>query len=71
MKTFGLGDLAYYVFRPLVYFIDWVWATDLRHCSVCKARRKRWNALLSVPLWLAVTLGVTIGVALIWWGRET
>ena len=42
MKTdpiFGLGDLAYYVFRPVVYSIDLVWGTDLRACDKCKERR--------------------------------
>lgn len=43
MKKIGLGDVAYYLFRPVVYVIDWVWGTDLKDCSVCKARRARWN----------------------------
>lgn len=68
MKTFGLGDLAYYLFRPVVYGVDAVWGTDLRHCSVCKARRKRWNAVASVPRWLAATFAVTMCGALISWG---
>lgn len=45
MTTPALGDLAYYVFRPAVYVIDFVWGTDLRHCQVCKKRRARWNNL--------------------------
>lgn len=67
MKTFGLGDLAYYLFRPVVYFIDFVWQTDLKDCQVCVARRERWNDLLSVPAWVALAaLTIVVGVA-IWW----
>lgn len=66
MKPFGLGDLAYYAFRPAVLVIDAVWGTDLRDCDVCKARRKRWNALASVPGWMAF-LGVTVLSALLVW----
>jgi hypothetical protein len=71
MKTFGLGDLAYYAFRPLVYFIDWVWQTDLRHCDVCKDRRARWNAVFGVPRWVALIFAVTMCALAIWWRRET
>lgn len=53
---FGLGDLAYYVFRPAVYVIDWTWGTDMRHCDRCKERRKLWNAWASIPRWLAIFL---------------
>lgn len=69
MKTsFGLGDLAYYLFRPVVYFIDWCWGTDLRHCEVCSGRRARWNAVASAPAWLALTFFVTLAAAIIsWW----
>lgn len=66
MKTFGLGDLAYYLFRPFAYAIDAIWLTDLRHCDVCKARRKRWNEALSVPRWLAVA-GLTMLVVAATW----
>ncbi len=45
MSIPALGDLAYYAFRPIVYAIDAVWGTDMRHCTVCKARRARWNRL--------------------------
>lgn len=68
MKNIGLGDLAYYLFRPVVYGIDAVWGTDLRHCDVCKERRARWNAALSIPLWLAITFFVTLAAAIISWG---
>lgn len=55
-SNFGLGDLAYYLFRPVVYAIDFAWGTDLRDCDVCKARRARWNALFSIPGWAAIFL---------------
>lgn len=67
MNPFGLGDLAHYAFRPLVYFVDFCWGTDLKHCSVCKARRKRWNAIASVRGWVAACLVVTgLGVMVVW-----
>lgn len=69
MKKFGLGDLAYYVFRPVVYGIDAVWGTDLRHCNVCKARRKRWNAVPYSGSWTALILTVTLWAVLIHWRR--
>lgn len=55
---FGLGDLAYWIFRPFVYFTDFVWGTDLKDCEVCKARRERWNSWGMLPRWviLIVTL---------------
>lgn len=65
--SFGLGDLAYWLFRPIVYFVDFVWGTDLKDCDVCKARRKRWNAVASIPRRLAVILLVTMCGALIAW----
>ena len=71
MKPFGLGDLAFYAFRPVVYGIDAVWGTDLRHCDVCKARRKRWNAMASVPGWVALIIAVTLCAAFISWRRAT
>ncbi len=64
-NNFGLGDLAYYAFRPAVYAIDFVWGTDLRDCDLCKARRKRWNAVFSVPLWVALFF-VTLSAGAIW-----
>ena len=66
MKTFGLGDLAYYAFRPLVLAIDLVWGTDLRDCDLCKERRRRWNAALSAPRWVAVFFFVTLGAGAVW-----
>lgn len=66
-STFGLGDLAYYAFRPVVYGIDWIWGTDLKDCQVCVARRERWNDLLSVPKWLALAALTMLGVGAIWW----
>lgn len=64
-QPFGIGDLAYYLFRPVVYVIDWSWGTDLRHCEVCKKRRKRWNSFGTVPAWVPCILLVTVGVWLI------
>lgn len=63
----GLGDVAYWAFRPGVYFVDAVWGTDLRHCDVCRLRRERWNNWLSVPVWLSLIFTVTISGAIIWW----
>ena len=63
---FGLGDLAYYVFRPVVLLIDATWGTDLRDCDMCKARRKRWNAIASAPRWVVIFL-VTMCVSVFWW----
>lgn len=60
-KTFGLGDLAYYLFRPAVWLVDAVWGTDLHSCERCAERRARWNWLFSVPQWLALFL-LTVGV---------
>jgi hypothetical protein len=68
MKRIGLGDLAYWAFRPVVWIIDATWGTDLHSCTVCAARRKRWNALFSAPAWAPI-LVVTIGVVLILWGK--
>jgi hypothetical protein len=67
MKTFGLGDLAYYIFRPVVYLIDAVWDTDLKDCDRCKERRKAWNAKLSVTHPFLFTFLVTSLAALICW----
>lgn len=53
-RPFGLGDLAYYVFRPAVYLIDWVWGTDLKDCDRCKERRAKWNSWISVPRLVAI-----------------
>ncbi len=64
-NIFGLGDLAYYLFRPAVYAIDAVWGTDMRHCTVCKAHRARWNALPYSGAW--AFLLVTSGLGLFWW----
>jgi hypothetical protein len=65
MKTpFGLGDLAYYLFRPVVYLIDWVWSTDLRDCEKCKRRRKLWNSYASFPAWLLL---VTTAILVFLW----
>lgn len=64
--TIGLGDLAYYAFRPVVYAIDAMWGTDMRHCEVCAARRKRWNDAVSVPAWM-VFFFVTLCGSAIWW----
>ena len=60
-----LGDLAYYVFRPFVYVIDWTWDTDMRHCEKCKLRRKKWNALPG-SRWWAIFI-VTLAVGGVWW----
>lgn len=67
MISFGLGDLAYYAFRPFVYMTDAIWGTDLKDCDRCKERRARWNSLpYSQPI--ALTFLVTLGVLLfLWW----
>jgi len=57
---FGLGDVAYYLFRPIVYLIDWFWGTDLKNCEKCKIRRKKWNDFLSVPTWAVLVLLLTL-----------
>lgn len=66
----GLGDIAYWLFRPAVYVIDWTWGTDLKDCDKCKARRKRWNAWISAPWWVAFIIFVTIFALVILWRRE-
>lgn len=63
LTPFGLGDFAFYLLRPVVYLMDWVWGTDLKDCSVCKSRRMKLNAVLSAPRFVA--LGIAL-VALIW-----
>jgi len=65
MKTFGLGDLAYYLFRPVVYGIDWIWDTDMKHCDRCKERRAAWNEIISIRRSLACILLVTVSANLI------
>ena len=60
-STFGLGDLAFYLFRPIVYITDWIWDTDMKHCTRCKERRAKWNSWASIPRWLAIFL-LTVGV---------
>jgi hypothetical protein len=69
MKNFGLGDLAYYIFRPAVYFTDWIWGTDMKHCELCKARRKRWNIVASTPVWQLVLFVTICGAVIFWWTR--
>lgn len=64
---FGLGDLAYYLLRPAVLAYDWLYGTDLRDCIKCKERRRLWNAWVSVPWPLALTLFVTLAACVIWW----
>lgn len=64
----GLGDVAYWAFRPAVYVVDIVWGTDLRDCDRCKERRRDWNANFSLPWWAAI-LVVTIVAGLIVWRR--
>jgi hypothetical protein len=63
-QPFGLGDLAYYAFRPVVYIIDGVWGTDMRHCDLCKLRRLKWNEYGHVPSWFAWSL-IAASVALL------
>lgn len=62
---FGLGDLAYWAFRPFVYATDWIWGTDMRHCDVCKARRARWNLLGSVPTYVPVSVLAVVALYII------
>ncbi len=68
-QSFGIGDAAHYAFRPLVWFIDLIWGTDLMQCEKCKRRRSRWNSRFAVPRWmalLAVTLLAVIATLLTW-----
>lgn len=66
MKPFGLGDLAYYLFRPAVYLIDWTLGTDLRVCDRCKRRRKLWNSWFSMPRWAWISLVTIAGAVVLW-----
>lgn len=66
-KRVGLGDVAHWAFRPVVYVIDWIWGTDLKDCDRCKERRARWNTKFSVPTWVFV-LVVTISATAFAWG---
>jgi hypothetical protein len=66
-EKFGLGDLAYWVFRPFVYIIDWIWTTDMKDCERCKERRSLWNTWLSVPRWAACLILLTFTAIVIWW----
>lgn len=54
--TFGLGDLAYYLFRPLAWAIDAFWGTDLLSCEKCRARRLLWNDAFSAPAWIWIAV---------------
>jgi hypothetical protein len=67
-KRIGLGDIAYWAFRPAVWTIDFVWGTDLHSCEVCAARRKRWNRAASAPAGVVILL-VTILTGLLLWGK--
>jgi hypothetical protein len=60
VAPFGLGDLAYYAFRPFAYLIDWAWGTDLKACDKCHERRVLWNNLVSVPRWQAMAGAIVI-----------
>lgn len=66
MTPFGLGDLAYYLFRPGVYVIDLTWGTDMRHCEKCKKRRKLWNSWFSMPRWAWFLLMTTVAAVVLW-----
>lgn len=61
-EPFGLGDLAYWAFRPFVYAIDWVWGTDMRHCDLCKERRVKWNGFGTVPNYIPVSVLFFFGI---------
>lgn len=65
---FGLGDLAYYLFRPGVYFYDALFGTDLKDCTKCKRRRKLWNSWFSLPRWVWISL-VTIAAGIVLWRK--
>jgi len=67
MKPFGLGDLAYYAFRPAIYLIDWVFGSDMKHCTVCKKRRALWNEWISAPrfFWVVSAILVVFLIAII------
>ncbi len=66
MKIPALGDLAYYLFRPIVWAVDFTWGTDLHSCDKCAARRQRWNLLPYSRAWavFAVTSGLSV---ICWW----
>ncbi len=64
MKTFGLGDLAYYLLRIPVLTYDALYGTDLRDCEKCKRRRKLWNSYASFPAWLLL---VTTAILVFLW----
>ena len=59
-QTIGLGDIAYWAFRPVVYLIDWIWGTDMRNCELCKVRRQKWNSEYRVPIWAIISLTVSL-----------
>jgi hypothetical protein len=61
-RSFGLGDLAYYCFKPAVWLIDLVWGTDLHSCERCAERRQKWNGLFAVPRWSAIVAGALLAV---------
>lgn len=63
---FGLGDLAYYLFRPGVYAWDWLYGTDLKDCIRCKRRRKLWNSWFSMPAWAWIIFIVTTLGLVVW-----
>lgn len=70
-SSFGLGDLAYYLFRPVAYATDLIWGTDLRNCDRCRERRKRWNRW-AVPRWVALLFAVTlVATVFLWWRNGT
>ncbi len=58
-----LGDLAYYLFRPVVWVVDTTWGTDLHSCTVCAARRARWNALPYSRTLAFAALTILAGIA--------
>lgn len=55
-QSFGLGDLAHWLFRPAAFMIDLFWGTDLKHCDRCAERRSAWNRRLSLRLWAWLVL---------------
>jgi hypothetical protein len=61
-KIVGLGDIAYWAFRPSVYAMDFIWGTDLKDCDVCKARRALWNSRFSAKLWKWLSSAIIISL---------
>lgn len=65
MNSFGLGDLAYYLFRPFAWAIDRFWGTDLMNCDRCHERRLLWNGWFSASPYFWLSLAILILVIIL------